>query len=89
MKGIVVHISKQKLRGVRILYVKDARADCQLRLIVLDDPVGYLIRSHDVRSGSMDMQRFSSRWKSLRISMALISPASGHHQDHLPFLKHP
>ena len=40
MKIIVVHISKQKLGGVRILYVKDARADCQLRLVILDTPVG-------------------------------------------------
>jgi hypothetical protein len=40
MKLSVVHISKRELRGVRILYVKDTRADCQSRLVVLDDPVG-------------------------------------------------
>jgi hypothetical protein len=40
MKAMVIHLSKRELRGVRILYVKDARADCQLRLVVLDDPVG-------------------------------------------------
>lgn len=79
MKSSVIHISKPKLRGVGILYAKGARADCQLRLVLPNDPVGQKVRNSLVRSGSMECIGFRCISSLLR-DMIASSDQSDHNR---------